>query len=54
MLKYVEHCTVSYTCVAQSAAAQNMNAGIVPDWSASAQSGQSKGFYFVIGLFVCC
>lgn len=33
---------------AQSAAAKNMNAGVVPGWEASANSGQSKGTYMWI------
>lgn len=33
----------SFAARAQSAAQQNMNAGKVADWSASANSGQSKG-----------
>jgi hypothetical protein len=33
----------SFASRAQSAAQRNMNSGLVPDWSASANSGQSKG-----------
>jgi hypothetical protein len=33
----------SFAARAQSAAAQNMNSGAVPGWSATANSGQSQG-----------
>ena len=33
----------SFAARAQSAAAKNMNAGLVADWSASSHCGQSKG-----------